>query len=96
MFVVAIDACPIYACTLAEFTPRASHRHAAVCRRSWIRWLSATTGQASVRLRADACSLSRTARPPLPALKTGRGLCMLPARGEYPLCLLPHQALHRA
>ncbi len=31
MFVVAIDACPIHACTVTGSTPRANHRHAAVC-----------------------------------------------------------------
>ena len=37
MFVVAIDACPSQACTVTGSTPRASHKHAAVCRRSWRR-----------------------------------------------------------
>ena len=35
--VVAIEVCPIQACTVAASTPLASQRHAAVCRRSWIR-----------------------------------------------------------
>ena len=42
MFVVAIEACPIQACTVTGSTPRASQRQAAVCRRSWIRRPSAT------------------------------------------------------
>ncbi len=34
---MAIDACPIQAWTVTGSTPRANQRHAAVCRRSWIR-----------------------------------------------------------
>ena len=56
MFVVAIDACPIQAWTVTGSTPRASHRQAAVCRRSWIRRPGATVDQATVRLTAEACS----------------------------------------
>ena len=37
MFVVVIEACPSQVCTVTGSTPRASHRHAAVWRRSWIR-----------------------------------------------------------
>lgn len=45
---------PIQACTVLGSTPRASHRQATVCRRSWIRLPRATTDQFRVRLTADA------------------------------------------
>jgi len=47
---------PIQAWTVTTSTPRASHRQAAVCRRSWIRRPSAVWAQFRVRLNAVACS----------------------------------------
>ena len=54
--VVAIDACPIHACTVTGSTPRASQRQAAVCRRSWMRRPYAMEAHAGGRLNAEACS----------------------------------------
>ena len=56
MFVVAIEACPSQACTVTGSTPRASHRHAAVWRRSWIRRPGAAVDQPTDRFTAEACS----------------------------------------
>jgi hypothetical protein len=56
MFVVAIDSCPSHAWTVTGPTHLASHRHAAVCRRSWMRRPGATVDQATDCLTADSCS----------------------------------------
>ena len=56
MFVVAIDACPSHACTVTGSTPLDNHRHAAVCRRSWMRRPCATAVQCTARLTEVACS----------------------------------------
>ena len=63
--VVAIEACLIPACTALGSTPRASHKQAAVCRRSWIRRPRATTDQLSVRLTAGGvCRMTSATRHP--------------------------------
>ena len=56
MFVVAIDACPIHACTVVAGMPFASQRQAAVWRRSWIRLPCEISSQSTARLTALACS----------------------------------------
>jgi hypothetical protein len=56
MFVVAIEAWPSHVLTVTGSTPCASHRHAAVCRRSWIRRPGATVDQDTDRLTAVTCS----------------------------------------
>ena len=51
-----MDAGPIQAWTVPGSTPRASHRQAAVCRRSWMRRPRATSDQPTDRLNAEACN----------------------------------------
>jgi hypothetical protein len=68
MFVVAIEACPTW--TVTGPTPRASHRHAAVCRRSWIR--QPRTSRLSARPPRRAAGdpspvVSRSSSGPLPS-----------------------------
>lgn len=53
---VAIDSCPIHACTVTASTPRASHRHAAVCRRSCTRRPCPVCSHANDRNTADRCN----------------------------------------
>ena len=78
-FVVAIDARPIQACTVLGSTPRASHRQAAVCHRSWIRRPPATTDQSRVHLTAVACSTW-----PVAVTNSGASACRLSPGGHRP------------
>lgn len=51
-----IDSCPRHAYTVAGFDSLASKRHAAVCRRLWIRRPRATVEQDTERMTAETCS----------------------------------------
>ena len=101
MFVVAIEACPSQACTVTGSTPRASHRHAAVCRRSWIRRPGATADQCTERLTGEACSwwpvlvVNSRSSGPLPSAQVSHQR-QHPVRDRHPAVLarLGHLRLH--
>jgi len=71
-----VDAWPIHVWTVTGSTPRASQRHAAVCRRSWIRRPSTRSVQPSARLNAEACS-----RHPREVTKSGSSPRLRPSDG---------------